>query len=64
MKFLLSYIFYIIGDFISKTIMQWFNGSGYSIYSALMNWSVYLDEEDKIWKPVKANKKRNRLKKK
>lgn len=63
MKFLLSYIFYTLGDIISRTTMQWFNGFGYSIYSKFMNWSVYLDEQGKIWKPVK-NKKINKTKRK
>jgi hypothetical protein len=39
--------------------MQWLNGFGYSIYSKVMNWSVELDNQHKIWKPVKQRKKRN-----
>ncbi len=58
MKYLISYIFYTIGDFISKSTMRWFNGFGYSIYSKFMNWSVNLDTEQKIWKPVKNKKKK------
>jgi hypothetical protein len=38
--------------------MQWFNGLGYSIYQKVMNLSVNLDVEHKIWKPVKNRKKR------
>lgn len=57
MKFLLSYMLYIIGDIISNTTMRVGYGLGYSIYQKVMNWSVNLDTEHKIWKPVK-NKKR------
>ena len=64
MKYLLSLTFYHIGDIISRTTMQWFNGLGYSIYSQLMIWSVDLDEKDKIWKPVKAAKNKRKSKKK
>lgn len=56
MKYLLSLTLYYVGDIISRTTMQWFNGFGYSIYSKLMNWSVDLDENDKVWKPVKVAK--------
>jgi hypothetical protein len=58
MKFILSYLLYFIGDIISRTTMQWFNGFGYSIYQKVMNLSVNLDIEHKIWKPVKNRKKR------
>jgi hypothetical protein len=58
MKFILSYLLYFIGDIISRTTMQWFNGFGYSIYQNVMNLSVNLDIEHKIWKPVKNRKKR------
>lgn len=57
MKFLLSYLFYIIGDLISRTTMKIGYGFGYSIYQKVMNWSVNLDVEHKIWKPVKRRKK-------
>jgi len=56
MKYLLSLSLYHIGDIISRTTMQWFNGFGYSVYSKLMNWSVNLNEKEKIWKPVKVTK--------
>jgi hypothetical protein len=58
MKFILSYLLYFIGDIISRTTMQWFNGLGYSIYQKVMNLSVNLDVEHKIWKPVKNRKRR------
>ena len=58
MRYISSYILYIIGDIISRTTMQWFNGFGYSTYSKVMNLSVNLDNEHKIWKPVKSRKKR------
>lgn len=64
MKYLLSLTFYYIGDIISRTTMQWFNGFGYSVYSQLMIWSVDLDEKDKIWKPVKVAKNKRKSKKK
>jgi hypothetical protein len=56
MKYLLSLSLYHIGDIISRTTMQWFNGFGYFVYSKLMNWSVDLDENDKIWKRVKVTR--------
>lgn len=58
MRFLLSYILYIIGDIISRTTMRWSNGFGYSVYTKVMNLSVDLDIEHKIWKPVKNEKRR------
>lgn len=64
MKYPLSLILYYIGDIISRTTMQWFNGFGYTIYSKVMNLSVNLDEHDKIWKPVKPIKKKRKLKNK
>jgi len=33
-------------------------GIGYSVYQKVMNLSVDLDVEQKIWKPVKNRKKR------
>ncbi len=54
----LSYILYIIGDIISRTTMRFGYGIGYSVYSKVMNWSVNLDNEHKIWKPVKSRRKR------
>lgn len=53
MKFILSYLFYIIGDLISRTTMRIGYGFGYSIYQKVMHWSINLDVEHKIWKPVK-----------
>lgn len=64
MKYLLSLGLYHFGDLISRTTMQWFDGLGYSIYSQLMIWSVDLDENDKIWKPVKVVKNKRKSKKK
>ena len=58
MKFILSYLFYIIGDLISQTTMKIGYGFGYSIYQKVMNWSVNLDVEHKIWKPVKNKRRR------
>ena len=55
---MLSYMLYYIGDIISRTTMVWGNGFGYSIYSRIMNLSVNLDTEQKIWKPVKKGRKR------
>lgn len=53
MRLFCVYLFYYIGDIISRTTMIWFNGFGYNIYSKLMLWSSNLDTEDKLWKPVK-----------
>jgi len=58
MKYILSYILYTIGDFISKTTMNYCNGYGFKIYNKVMLWSVELDEKGKIWKPVKHRKKK------
>ena len=57
MRLFLVYLFYYIGDIISKTTMQWFNGFGYGVYSKLMLWSSDLDTEDRLWKPVKKGKR-------
>jgi len=57
MKLFLVYIFYYLGDIISRTTMQWFNGFGYGLYSKLMLWSSDLDTENKIWKSVKDKNK-------
>jgi len=57
MRLFLVYLFYYIGDIISRTTMQWFNGFGYRIYSKLMLWSSNLDTEDELWKPVKKKTK-------
>jgi hypothetical protein len=58
MRYILSYILYIIGDIISRTTMRFGYGVGYSVYSKVMNWSLNLDNEHKIWKPVKSRGKR------
>ena len=59
MKLLLSRIFYVIGDWISITIMRWGDGYGYPVYNKLMLWSVDLDTHGKVWKFVKNKKARN-----
>lgn len=58
MKLVASYILYYIGDIISRTLMTWGNGFGYSAYSKIMNLSVDLDVNYKIWKKVKNKKVR------
>jgi len=58
MRYILSYALYIIGDIISITIMNWGDGYGYKIYNKVMLWSVDLDKEGRIWKPVKQKKKK------
>lgn len=60
MKYCLSLILYHLGDIISRTTMQWFNGFGYFIYQKVMNWSVNLDNEHKIWKPVKHQRRKRK----
>jgi len=57
MRLFLVYLFYYIGDIISRTTMRWFNGFGYKVYSKLMLWSSDLDTEDRLWKPVKKKRK-------
>ena len=56
MRLFLVYIFYYIGDIISRTTMVWFNGFGYRLYSKLMLWSSNLDKDDILWKPAKDKK--------
>ena len=57
MKLILSKILYYIGDLISKLFYYNFFCKGarflYPIYSKLMNWSMDLDENQKIWKIIK-----------
>jgi len=60
MRYVLSYILYFIGDIISRTIMVWGDGCGFKIYNQVMLWSVNLDKECKIWKPVKRKRKKKR----
>jgi len=60
MKYLLSLLFYYIGDIISRTFMRWGDGYGYGIYQRVMEISINLDENCRIWKKVtgKKNKKK------
>jgi hypothetical protein len=58
MRLALSYILYIIGDIISRTLMFWGDGYGFKIYNKVMLWSVDLDTQGKIWKHVKPQNKR------
>lgn len=58
MKLFLVYLFYYIGDIISRTTMQWFNGFGYRAYSKLMLWSSDMDTEDRLWKSAKSKKRK------
>jgi len=51
---------YIIGDIISITTMTWFNGLGFGLYQKVMLLSCDLDNEGKIWKYVKPNKKKRK----
>jgi hypothetical protein len=57
MRLVLIYLFYYIGDLISRTTMVWFNGFGYGAYSKLMLWSSNLDTKNKLWKPIKKKKR-------
>jgi hypothetical protein len=63
MKLILSYILYIIGDLISRTLMTWGNGYGFKFYNKIMLWSVDLDKQGKIWKYVKPKRKNKNVKK-
>ena len=58
MRYFISLCLYYLGDIISRTTMVWGNGFGYSFYSKVMSWSVSLDLEQKIWKPVKSRKRK------
>lgn len=60
LKFLLSLSLYHIGDIISLTIMRFGNGHGYSLYRKAMLWSCDLDDNCRIWKKVKSNRKKNK----
>jgi hypothetical protein len=62
MRLALSYILYIIGDIISRTLMFWGDGYGFKIYNKVMLWSVDLDTQGKIWKYVGAKNKRKKKK--
>jgi len=63
MRLVLSYILYIVGDIISRTIMFWGDGYGFKIYNKVMLWSVDLDTNGKIWKYVKPKRKKKNVKK-
>jgi len=63
MRIVLSYILYLIGDIISRTIMFWGDGYGFKIYNKVMLWSVDLDNKGKIWKYVKPKRKKKNVKK-
>ena len=63
MRLVLSYILYIVGDIISRTIMFWGDGYGFKIYNKVMLWSVDLDTNGKIWKFVKPKRKKKNVKK-
>jgi hypothetical protein len=63
MRLALSYILYIIGDIISRTLTLWGDGCGFKIYNKVMLWSVDLDNEGKIWKHVKPKRKKKNVKK-
>ena len=63
MRLILSYILYIIGDVISRTLMFYGNGYGFKAYNKVMLWSVDLDTKGKIWKYVEPKKKNKRKKK-
>ena len=63
MRLALSYILYLIGDIISRTIMFWGDGYGFKIYNKVMLWSVDLDTKGKIWKYVEPKRKKKNVKK-
>lgn len=60
MRYILSYMLYIIGDIISITTMTWFNGLGFGLYQKVMLLSCDLDNEGKIWKYVKPKRKKKK----
>lgn len=59
MKYLLALSLFYAGDVLSRTTMVWFDGNlpliGYPLYSRLMNWSIALDPEGRIWKYPEPN---------
>jgi hypothetical protein len=56
----LAWTFYWIGDLISRTFMRF--GFGYSIYNKIMNLSLEFDKDDSVWKKVKNNFPRKKVK--
>lgn len=49
-RYWVSLLCYHLGDIWSKThLFQWY-GYGYGAYTTLMEWSLKLDDEGKIWK--------------
>ena len=50
MKLVMAYVFYFLGDFVSK-LMYWDLLSFlHPVYNKLMLWSCDLDEDGMIWK--------------
>lgn len=49
MKNFLMYVFYYLGDFVSK-FLTITNGAVYPLYSKLMLWSHDLDTHHRIWR--------------
>jgi len=58
MKQFLSWVFYYLGDIISRTILR--HGYGYGLYKTLMLWSVDLDDRFDVWKGVKPKRKKRK----
>ena len=51
MRTALSWLLYHLGDFVSRTSLQY--GYGYRLYNKLMCWSVKLDVNYAVWKSIK-----------
>jgi hypothetical protein len=58
MRLALSWIFYYLGDIVSRTILR--HGYGYGLYKTLMLWSVDLDDKFNVWKEVKPKRRRKK----
>jgi hypothetical protein len=50
-KTALSWIFYSLGDLISRPMMRYDWAWAYPAYSRLMRWSSDLDRENAVWGP-------------
>jgi hypothetical protein len=58
MRLALSWIFYYLGDIVSRTILRY--GYGYGLYKTLMLLSVDLDDKFNVWKEVKPKRRRKK----
>jgi len=58
MKLALSWLLYLLGDTISRTLLR--AGIGYGLYRTFMLWSIELDEKFDVWKEVKPKRRKKK----